>query len=92
MATSFHERLSRARRAYKCSWCGERIEAGEQYRSYGWRDGSDSGHEKMHTECYGAMCRLAAEEGEFLYWTFGDFHRGCTCQAGCCQCHDSEEE
>ena len=87
MADTFHETaVAKSRKARQCSWCAEPIEIGQPYRGYGWRDGSQHGHESFHPECYVAMGERAAEEGGFFLWSPGDFSRGCRCGSGRCEC------
>lgn len=60
---------------HKCCWCGQMIEAGEQYRRYRyWCDG-DAGTVKLHAECFEAMQDEAAYEGGWIEWTPGSGER-----------------
>lgn len=67
-----------------CSWCGYGIEVGEPKSSYIWRDGSDTGSENMHRECYQAMQETDPDDLHGV--SFGDHSRGCNCQDGWCEC------
>jgi len=80
-----------ARKAHGCSWCGERIEVGGAYVRYRYFDGRDAGTVKEHPECYDAMQRLCAEEGEIQFMP-GDFARGCACETGCDTCKPTKEQ
>ena len=93
MAVIFHEvSVARSRRLRQCSWCAGRIEIGEPYRAYEFRDGGDHGYVALHPECYSAMQELTANEGWWFEWSIGDFNRGCTCQNGFCKCVVEEGE
>ncbi len=86
MAESFHHcNVKASRKQRVCSWCGESINVGEPYHGYQWRDGNDSGTENMHPECYNA-CKDAFTEDPDLFWSQGDFNRGCCCANGDCKC------
>ena len=56
----------RAKKTYRCTWCWQSIEQGEEYKRYRHFNQGDTGTEKMHSECYDAM----QEEAD--YWG-GDF-------------------
>lgn len=87
MPDIFHETtVAKSRKDRVCSWCGSAIEIGKPYRGYSWRDGGDVSREEMHPECYDAMCDEATAEGAFITWSIGDYHRGCRCANGDCQC------
>jgi hypothetical protein len=85
--TAFHHKTQKARRVWKCWWCGERIEVNEQYSSWRWADGSDVMTVRVHSECEQAWNALAVEDGYgYAEVEFGEFSRGCRCQAGRCEC------
>ena len=68
-----------ARKAHRCTWCGEKIHVGERYKR--WTCIGDDGPmtNRMHTECYEALRRWAeAQPGEYEYDP-GSFTRGCGC-------------
>jgi hypothetical protein len=60
-----------ARAAHHCSWCGERINAGETYKRWRFFHNGDAGTCKMHPECFDAMEEERRSEGggcfEFMY-------------------------
>ena len=70
-----------ARKPHRCWWCAERIEPGEKYNRWVWKDGRDLLAVKCHPECYDAWAEIGGEEVDY-----GDFCRGCTCEAGRCEC------
>lgn len=86
--------ISHARRAYHCSWCGERIDQGASYCRWRWYDGGDAGTVKVHPECLGAIDALHAAD-QFWDGEFGcDYQpRGCNCghDAHCERCHPTKE-
>lgn len=87
MSEIFHEvSVTRSRRLRQCTWCAGRIEKGEAYRAYRFKDCGDTGHVTLHPECYSAMQETAADEGGWFDWSVGDFSRGCSCQNGHCEC------
>jgi hypothetical protein len=93
MGETFHEcEMQKSRRRRQCTWCAIAIEIGEPYRAYSWRDGGMFGRVQMHPECYAAMLDVATEEGGWLEWSVGDFHRGCGCASGDCECGDFRNE
>lgn len=67
-----------------CSWCGKWIEVGDRKVSYLWVDGGDKGFENMHAECYAASQTMSNDDLESLAGI--QFSRGCTCDAGQCEC------
>ncbi len=71
MASQTETTTQAARIRHRCTWCWQFINAGEQYKSYRYFDGGDSGVVKMHPECHEAMQEMASEEGGFLEWTPG---------------------
>ena len=88
MSEIFHEvSVARSRRVRQCTWCAEKIEKGESYRAYRFKDCGDTGHVTLHPECYSAMQRAAEEEDGWIDWSVGDFNRGCSCQNGNCECN-----
>lgn len=64
--TSKPPRTPTARKEYVCDWCGEKIEAGEQYVTWPWKDGEAVYSVKVHQECNDAIDReyrgMTAEE------------------------------
>lgn len=78
--------IKAARKAHSCSWCAQRIEAGQPYKSYRWFDGGDAATVKQHSECYDAMMGAMKELGDsFIEFSPGDNPRGCFCNF-CSQC------
>ncbi len=58
----------KARKAHRCSWCGEDIEVGEVHSAWvGIYDGFYQG--RMHIECIDAFNREDPYEGEFEEWS-----------------------
>lgn len=55
------------KKSHRCTWCGETIEIGGQYRRYRSYDGSDVQTVKMHPECYDDCAEVASHDQ-------GDFH------------------
>lgn len=76
----------KARKTHRCSWCDQRINSGETYHRYRWFDGSDASTVKMHPECHEASDRLSKQQGGYIEFEPGEYTRGCTCEAGCCEC------
>lgn len=65
-----------ARKAHICKWCGERIDAGQQYvRSRVVVDG-DAATQKLHSECDKALQELARAEGGTVYFDPWSMPRG----------------
>jgi len=58
-----------ARIDHQCDWCGQRIDAGTQYKRYRWLDGADAATVKMHPECHDAMQEAALDEGGYIEWS-----------------------
>jgi len=76
MAT-FHEKsITRARKKYRCEWCGELIEKGDAYRSYRWAEDGDAGTVRLHPECSAAMDAEIKAQGGHIVWSPGDYPRG----------------
>lgn len=84
--TYFERTVKKSSKPYQCSWCIEQIEQGQPYSFYGWRDGKETGVERMHPECFAAMREMESIEGGWFFWIVGDFHRGCCCANGDCKC------
>jgi len=75
MGTCSEVETHTAAKEHRCSWCWQRIESGSKYKRYRWWNGGDTGTEKMHPECHGAMIEAAREEGGWVEWTPGDGER-----------------
>lgn len=86
----FHQSsVARSRKTRVCSWCGEAIEIGSPYERYEWRADFDHGTETMHPECNSAMKLTVMIDGE-IFFSHGDFSRGCGCPHGDCRCVSRE--
>ena len=70
-----------ARAKYRCTWCWQCIQVGDEYKRYRYFDGGDAGTVKMHPECYEAMLEMAGEEGGQIEWVPG-MERPATLQKG----------
>ena len=90
MTFSDHRRVKRTRKPYRCVWCGERIDAGQSCDVVsGTTEDNEIASMRWHPECYAALSRLPYDERDS--WEWGDFLRGCTCQAGFeCTCKTQE--
>ena len=90
MTFSDHRRMKRTRKPYRCVWCGERIDAGQPCDVVsGITEDNEMASVRYHPECYAALHTLPYDERDL--WEWGDFHRGCTCQAGFkCTCKTEE--
>ena len=88
MATTFHERtVMHSQKVRQCSWCATEIAVGEPYHGYTYRDDKDTtGRVTLHLCCYEALKDASHKEGDWIYWTDGDFEKGCCCPAGDCCC------
>ena len=79
------ETIKSAKNPHICSWCNERIEAGESYKRWRWFDCGDASTVKMHPECNDALNGM--EPGDVNDgWYPGEFSRGCGCYSGECDC------
>ena len=74
MTHSTTPEVRKARKQYKCSWCGEHIEPGEYYTHWMYFGGYDTGAVNMHPECEAAFY----ENGEDEFCP-GENPRGCNC-------------
>jgi len=73
--------IAKARKAHRCSWCGEVIAKGTVYhRRYSCSEGIGS-TVKQHPECAAAET-LFHEQSDDTEWEFFTFTRGCTCESG----------
>jgi hypothetical protein len=68
-----------ARKQHKCSWCAEKIEAGEPYAYYRWYGGDEPATVKMHPECNEGMQQVAYDEGWDIEFIPHMNRRGCSC-------------
>lgn len=78
-----------AKKPHSCSWCAQRIDAGQSYIRWRWYDGGDASTVKMHPECHEAMRELIAiEGGNTIEFSPGESPRGCCCgyDHGCPKC------
>jgi predicted nucleic acid-binding Zn-ribbon protein len=62
------ETIKSARKPHRCSWCGERIEAGSSYFRWRCYDGGDASTCRMHGEC-----KAACESDEWVQADGGEF-------------------
>ena len=87
-----HTHVTRTRKAFRCVWCGEQIEKGQPCDVLsGLTEDGEMASNRHHPECYAARQTLPHDECES--WDFGDFLRGCKCQAGTtCRCRDKEPQ
>jgi len=71
-----------ARKAHRCTWCGQTILIGEVYKKWScFGDGSASTC-KMHAECAIALDVYGQQpHGEYEYDQYS-FTRGCICESG----------
>ena len=81
------ETIKAAKKAHICSWCGEKIDAGETYIRYRWFSADGASVVKEHPECYDAMNEVIDLDGEIEFGV-GEHPRGCNCgrDAGCPRC------
>lgn len=84
-ASTTPESIKAAKKAHGCSWCAERIDAGQPYVRWRYFMDGDAGTCKAHPECHDAMMELSRLEGGFVEFTPGESPRGCNCgyDAGC---------
>ncbi len=75
MGSMTTETTQTAVKPHVCSWCGERVKPGEEYKRYRYFEGGDAGTVKMHIECFDAMQIEVQEEGGWLEWSFGENER-----------------
>jgi hypothetical protein len=59
-----------ARKEHRCTWCGEKIVAGEQYTRWMSVDAGEAFSNKMHGECLDAASY--DENGEWDYMPFSN--------------------
>lgn len=73
-----------AKKEHRCSWCAEKIEAGESYTRYRYFGDDGASTVKLHAECLDATHEL--EQGD--EFSPGDNPRGCACghSRGCENC------
>ena len=62
--TIIAESTQRARKAHRCSWCGQPIPVGEEYVRTRFVFEGDPGSNKFHMECDKAAAEDYAEWGE----------------------------
>jgi hypothetical protein len=86
MTFSTHTHVKRTRKSFRCVWCGERIDTGQPCDALvGLTEDNEIASVRYHPECYAALSTLPRDEWDL--WEWGDFLRGCTCQAGAeCRC------
>ena len=82
--TMFGLKTQRARKPHRCWWCDGRIEPGEMYVRWVWKEpGETPLVVETHPECRDAWNTLEYGEDEV---SAGSFCRGCTCERGRCEC------
>jgi len=86
-------KIAKSRKAKRCDWCNEMIEVGQPAVASFVVDGRDKWQNHFHPECDAALGRFSREEGGgCVYWTPGDFNRGCTCENGRCECEKEQHQ
>ena len=75
MATCTEATSHTAIKKHSCSWCGEAIEIGEQYKRYRYFSDGDAATVKMHPECYDDLSVCARANGNWIEWMPGDAER-----------------
>ena len=90
MTFSTHTHVKRTRKLYCCVWCAEQIDAGQPCDVLsGLTEGDDMASNRYHPECFAALKTLTPDECDS--WDFGDFLRGCKCEANTvCRCRNKE--
>jgi hypothetical protein len=71
------QHITAAVKSHRCSWCDQRIEAGQPYKRYRWFDGGEAETCRLHPECFDAMeidCEL---NGGWIEWTPGQERPEC---------------
>lgn len=80
--------IKAARKDHRCTWCGQKIDAGQPYERWRWySDDGEADTCKMHPECVAALDAQIAYDGDNEFMPYGNA-RGCTCggEVGCEQC------
>jgi hypothetical protein len=92
MTFSTHTRVNRTGKPFRCVWCAEQIDVGQPCDVLsGKNEWGDMGSDRYHPECLAALRTLTYDECDS--WEFGDFIRGCKCEAGTiCRCRDKERQ
>ena len=92
MIFSSHTHVKRTRKVFRCIWCAESIDAGQPCDVLsGKNEWGDMGSDRYHPECYAALQTLSHDECDS--WDYGDFLRGCKCEAGTeCRCKRKEPQ
>lgn len=92
MTFSTHAYVKRTRKPFRCVWCGEMIDAGQPCDVLiGLTEDCEIASNRYHPECYAALQTLPREEWDS--WDWGDFCRGCKCEAGTeCRCKTQDTE
>jgi hypothetical protein len=76
--------VQKARKPHRCWWCDGRIEPGELYARWLWKEPGESPLAvEVHPECRAAWNTLEYGENEVAA---GEHCRGCTCEHGFCEC------
>ena len=60
-----------ARKAHRCIWCWQRIDAGERYVDERSVNDGDMQHHHWHPECRADMLQVAEQEGGVIEWVPG---------------------
>ena len=74
----------KARRDYRCHWCGGPIPKGTSHAAWTWFDEGRAETVRTHPECAEAWHALSVWDREEVH--FADYSRGCTCENGRCEC------
>lgn len=72
-----HSERLKARKEHRCTWCGQKIDAGQEYLRQRVVIDGDAGTQKFHLECDAAFNEAARLEGGGpLYFEPGSQPRG----------------
>jgi hypothetical protein len=89
---STHTHVNRTRKSFRCAWCAEQIDVGQPCDVLSGINGwGHMNSDRYHPECFAALQTLTYDECDS--WEFGDFLRGCKCEARTeCRCKRKEPE
>lgn len=88
MGTATEKETLKARKDHRCSWCGQKIDAGSTYHRWRWFGDDGPTVVKMHPECEDARIEARNDDPDFEEWCEADNPRGCYCgfDSGCDKC------